>query len=596
MIGQRRPVKAVYGKGRAQRTADLLWQEAITASPITKSTLAACSDVQTQPSSILVSVEVHSDTDNSQIEDTSGDSLTDIDSQTRKVLGIKDLNVTTSGRKSSPWKGPINQDPLGTRRPSQQPGRSSQTPHSRSTDSLQGDGSLLDPPSSPLSISSSLASPIVASTPLPVQSAPWHTQKTPSHIRFNSADEKELDSVSDISPISRRVSSEPELAQSRENATNLDDLISSFQGLAHTEHSKSEDQFESTIANEEELHDIQTLLMLCKQDESQNFHEFVKHLESHSEICKLGEASFSEVYLVTARDSKAQTVYKVIPFGDGEDEVPINDVVQEVRILVAMSGIPGFVRTQGTTVVSGKYPDNLLHVWDKWNTEHESESTRPDWYKSDQRYCVIALENGGVDLEHFDIATWAQACEIFDKIVETLAIGEEKREFEHRDLHWGNVLIRPSADSGSLRITIIDYTLSRAMVDDQLSNIAFYGFQDRAIFEADGDDYQFEIYRLMRDSLTDGSEQELDEDWTQYHPNTNVLWLHYLVDKLLHEKRLKKPAQRTTKRNPVLDQKEIEAWKYLNSTWKLLSPRRRYREDESLLDSAGKVLSVLALR
>lgn len=48
--------------------------------------------------------------------------------------------------------------------------------------------------------------------------------------------------------------------------------------------------------------------------------------------------------------------------------------------------------------------------------------------------------------------------------------------------------------------------------------------KDEELFSADGD-YQFTIYRLMRDRL--------GNDWTRFNPFTNVLWLHYVVDKLI---------------------------------------------------------------
>lgn len=47
---------------------------------------------------------------------------------------------------------------------------------------------------------------------------------------------------------------------------------------------------------------------------------------------------------------------------------------------------------------------------------------------------------------------------------------------------------------------------------------------DKELFAAGGD-YQFTIYRLMRTKLGD--------DWARFNPYTNVLWLHYIVDKLV---------------------------------------------------------------
>lgn len=49
---------------------------------------------------------------------------------------------------------------------------------------------------------------------------------------------------------------------------------------------------------------------------------------------------------------------------------------------------------------------------------------------------------------------------------------------------------------------------------------------DEDLFTGEGD-YQFEIYRLMR--------KENNNCWGDYHPYNNVLWLHYLTDKILKQ-------------------------------------------------------------
>lgn len=65
------------------------------------------------------------------------------------------------------------------------------------------------------------------------------------------------------------------------------------------------------------------------------------------------------------------------------------------------------------------------------------------------------------------------------------------------------------------------------------------GADSAAVFEGSGD-YQFDVYRLMRTAV--------DNDWRRFHPRTNVLWLHYLVDKLLTAKRLLSPTAATVRR------------------------------------------------
>lgn len=92
-------------------------------------------------------------------------------------------------------------------------------------------------------------------------------------------------------------------------------------------------------------------------------------------------------------------------------------------------------------------------------------------------------------------------------------MGEEAFQFEHRDLHWGNILIEKtdkkqidfklcgrdlSVASKGIKITIIDYTLSRITVADccHYNDLS----QDDDLFVATGD-YQYDIYRMMRDEL-----------------------------------------------------------------------------------------------
>lgn len=125
----------------------------------------------------------------------------------------------------------------------------------------------------------------------------------------------------------------------------------------------------------------------------------------------------------------------------------------------------------------------------------------------------------------------------FLQVALSLAVAESEFQFEHRDLHWGNILVTPIADkfltyklngktieiaTHGIKATIIDYTLSRLIYKDQCL------FQDLAadpeLFEASGD-YQYDIYRLMRSATKNY--------WEVFEPYTNVLWLHYTIDKMI---------------------------------------------------------------
>ncbi|CAG8569338.1 9676_t:CDS:2, partial [Dentiscutata heterogama] len=118
----------------------------------------------------------------------------------------------------------------------------------------------------------------------------------------------------------------------------------------------------------------------------------------------------------------------------------------------------------------------------------------------------------------------------------------------HRDLHWGNITIKPTKNkvvtyelpsaeinvqvpTCGIRAFIIDYTLSRMQRGDEIIHVDIL---DEGYFTGQGD-YQFEIYRMMR--------EETKGNWKSFCPKTNVFWLHYLADKLLTSKKLPRPRK-----------------------------------------------------
>lgn len=64
-------------------------------------------------------------------------------------------------------------------------------------------------------------------------------------------------------------------------------------------------------------------------------------------------------------------------------------------------------------------------------------------YTKDQLYCIILLPYGGIDLEHCPISNWQQAWSVLAQIAASLESKEQAPFwFEHRDLHWGNILVK----------------------------------------------------------------------------------------------------------------------------------------------------------
>ncbi|KAF2358714.1 Protein kinase-like domain [Trinorchestia longiramus] len=294
----------------------------------------------------------------------------------------------------------------------------------------------------------------------------------------------------------------------------------------------------------------QRILQLCGQQDILQLTECFS--ESQLGNCKkIGEGAYGEVFLSEIEGEKK--VFKFMPI---EGDLKINDEVQktfaeiysEIIISMKLSGLRdegreggccgSYVHVLRCWCVRGAYTDHLLHLWDAFHAQKESENDRPDVYRSDQLHIVLEFAHAGQDLECFVFTDACQAHALFWQVTIGLAVAEEALEFEHRDLHFGNVLVAATDDlscvytlegeqiilpTQGVRATIIDFTMSRLRCAD--SGVVYTDLsKEPEIFTGSGD-YQFDIYRLMRDVLQD--------DWEKFNPRTNVLWLHYLADKLI---------------------------------------------------------------
>ncbi|XP_020814316.1 putative serine/threonine-protein kinase haspin homolog isoform X4 [Drosophila serrata] len=230
---------------------------------------------------------------------------------------------------------------------------------------------------------------------------------------------------------------------------------------------------------------------------------------------------------------------------NGEKQKSFAEILPEIIITKKMSSLQanannstdGFVNIHKATLVRGKYPHHLIQLWEKYDSEKNSENDHPRVFAVNQLYLVLELEFAGNDMSNFKFTNAEQSYFVLQQIILSLAIGEEECQFEHRDLHWGNVLIKDTKKkdiyfkfmnndltlpSKGVKISIIDYTLSRITIGQScyFNDLS----SDEDLFSATGD-YQYDIYRMMRN--------ELKNNWASFSPKTNILWLSYLVSKLL---------------------------------------------------------------
>ena len=282
------------------------------------------------------------------------------------------------------------------------------------------------------------------------------------------------------------------------------------------------------------------------------------------QIEKQGEGSFGEVYRATYGEQSV--ILKLIPMraqsGQGSRKhTTIQDALSEVQLLARMREVPGFVDFRSAQVVSGRLPKQFLAAWDKYKRGGEVvEAKNPNYlstYPVNQLWLLIEMGDAGRDLDRYrprntlsppksNILSVQRSWDIFWQVARALAKGEIHAQFEHRDLHLGNICIkdrRAQADTEDLRlvsryhptpfkldhtgleVTIIDYTLARATLEE--NHVVFKDLsKEPLLFEGTGD-IQFDIYRHMRDVV--GTKF----GWMQSRPMTNVMWLYFVMEQLL---------------------------------------------------------------
>ncbi|XP_056620998.1 uncharacterized protein LOC130434713 [Triplophysa dalaica] len=301
---------------------------------------------------------------------------------------------------------------------------------------------------------------------------------------------------------------------------------------------------------DDDISDAEKVYQECQQSGPLSFSDCIP--PSRMKLCtKIGEGTFGEVFS-TKIDSNHTVALKIIPVEgsqkvNGEQQKTFAEILHEIIISKELSSLnvkeinrtDGFIGLNNLHCVRGRYPEALLKAWDKFDCQKGSENDRPDFFDDEQLFLILEFEFGGSDLENMKgkLSSMAQAKSVLHQVTAALAVAEQALCFEHRDLHWGNILVKNtkqkhsefilngavhSTETRGVHVNIIDYSLSRLEIDGLTVSCDISA--DEELFMGQGD-YQFEIYRLMK--------KENENCWSTYNPHSNVMWLHYLADKLL---------------------------------------------------------------
>jgi hypothetical protein len=301
-----------------------------------------------------------------------------------------------------------------------------------------------------------------------------------------------------------------------------------------------------------------------------SFSDFAKLLDKDFEIVKCAEGSFGDVYktlmrsgVKTASTNRLEklggVIFKLMPIGPGKGEgsrnsSKVEDVVREVKMIEGLTALHGFTNFCGVHVLKGKYPQSFAEAFHVYKDQGgESWHKSPERaYKATQLFAAIEMTDAGTEFaclsENINVF---QLYDVFWSCVIILAYAEEKVQFEARDMHVSNILIRPfthgeamnvreddvrdwpkdqSARLGltNIRVTLIDYNLSRATVN---GNVMFNNLKGNRHLVPLGraETTQQWTYTRQKQAVRDASGRG-KEDWSLFVPKTNIAWLLYLLE------------------------------------------------------------------
>ena len=164
-------------------------------------------------------------------------------------------------------------------------------------------------------------------------------------------------------------------------------------------------------------------------------------------------------------------------------------------------------------------------------------------------YAILCMEHCGKSLRELSkngTLTVNKVASIIFQVLLGLAAAEALYEYEHRDLHMGNIMVRNTqkrtltfvvnskqyhVDTDGIRAFIIDNTFARM----RIGTVHFYTYLSDKLASLVSNDAdptkthlqsaQDKVYVVMAHLARD--------NWAQWIPRTNLIWMRFVLDKLL---------------------------------------------------------------
>ena len=282
---------------------------------------------------------------------------------------------------------------------------------------------------------------------------------------------------------------------------------------------------------QETLKYYRAVLQECSQTEPTNFCS----LFENKSLFRVGFGSFGHCYAEKIK-GETKTIYKVIPLsilpGESLSFSDINMALLDLQANKAINSLrtglnnktTSFTYLSNSWLVKGQISPSIEEADNKFNPKKTTRYPQlADLHAS--TYLVLELEYGGIDLYSIKTLSPQNIVSIYAQLGLALQVAELELEFEHRDLHEGNVIVLPTTDkyiefmiagrilqvpSYGLKATIIDFSFARYRFNGKVKHVDLpFGSRD------------------FRYKCTDG-------DWKAYCPETNQMYLIKLVKYMLN--------------------------------------------------------------
>ncbi|XP_027198759.2 uncharacterized protein LOC113792996 [Dermatophagoides pteronyssinus] len=185
---------------------------------------------------------------------------------------------------------------------------------------------------------------------------------------------------------------------------------------------------------------------------------------------------------------------------------------------------------------------------------------------------------------------------ILKQIIVGLMIAEQVFEFEHRDLHSGNILLQPfhqhsiqftydnkviTIPSYGFLVKIIDTTFSRLKYDNIIyfkdMTYLFENFEDKKCRRNNE-----KCPMRMQDRIYDQMSQVIQNEWQKFHPKTNCIWIKYVIYKMRKSLSIRIQQQSPNVRNKNTCS-SISSLTYANRVYRLLEHFNKLMDECSTL-------------